>query len=172
MNNTIKEFVDNVQAKFELKGVDYPADLQVSLDFDQRDIHNALAYIKGAGWTQMSLLTCVDWIADNEFQLVFILFNWKNGVRVQVRTRIDRDKPVFTTITNIYPGAQYYDRDVHEFFGVQFEGNPDSYKPLFLENWDDIPPMRKDFDAVAYSNRKYPARKYKADFRTEAGESK
>ena len=87
-------------------------------------------------------------------------------------TNVDRDKPVFTTITNIYPGAQYYERDVHEFFGVEFEGNPDSYKQLFLENWDDIPPLRKDFDAVAYSDRKYPARKYKANFSTEAGESK
>jgi NADH-quinone oxidoreductase subunit C len=172
MNNMIKEFVDKVQNKFELVGVDYPEANQVSLDFDQRDIHAALAYIKGSGWTQLSILTCVDWIESGEFQLVYIVFNWKNGIRIQVRTRIDREKPVFTTITNIYPGAQYYERDVHEFFGVEFEGNADSYKQLFLENWDDIPPLRKDFDAVAYSDRKYPARKYEKDFSTEAGERK
>jgi len=118
------------------------------------------------------MLTCVDWIEENEFQLVYLLMNWELGVRLQVRTRIDRDNPVFTTVTNIYPGAKYYERDVHEFFGVEFEGNPDSYKQLFLENWDDMPPLRKDFDPVAYSDRKFPKREYKKDFNTKAGEDK
>ncbi len=172
MNKKIEKIVDIVKAKFEVLNVDVPKENQASLDFHSRDIHSVLAYVKSEGFRQLSMLSCVDWIDDNEFQLVFLLFNWDEGVRLQVRTRLDRENPKFTTITSIYPGAQYYERDVHEFFGVEFEGNPDSYKQLFLENWDDMPPLKKDFDPQAYSDRKYPVREYKKDFNTKAGETK
>lgn len=170
MNEKITELVNDVKMKFAVIGLDFPKDDQASVDFQSSDVHAALAYLKSHGFRQLSMLSCVDWIADNEFQLVYLLFNWDTGVRLQVRTRIDRDNPKFITATGIYPGAKYYERDVHEFFGIEFEGNPDSYKQLFLENWDDIPPMRKDFDPQAYSDRKYPARKYKAEFDTKAGD--
>ncbi|MEX1377703.1 MAG: NADH-quinone oxidoreductase subunit C [Eubacteriales bacterium] len=169
MNKEIKNLVKEIKSKFELLGEDYPKDNQAALDFNSRDIHSVLAYVKSQGFTQLSILTCVDWIKDNQFQLVFIVFNWKTGIRLQVRTRIDRKTPQFNTITAIYPGAQYYERDVHEFFGVEFIGNENSYKQLFLENWDDMPPLRKDFDSQAYSDKKYPVRKYKADF-SKAGD--
>ncbi|MCK5128318.1 MAG: NADH-quinone oxidoreductase subunit C [Clostridiales bacterium] len=170
MNNNIETFVEDIKSKYETLGVDIPKNNQVSLDFTARDIHSVLAYAKSHGWAQLSMLTCVDWIEENKLQLVYLLFNWENGVRLQVRTKLDRDKPVFSTITSIYPGAKYYERDVHEFFGVEFEGNPESYKPLFLENWDDMPPLLKDFDPQAYSDEKYPAREYEKDFTKKAGE--
>lgn len=169
MNKYIKNLAKDIKSKFELLGEGYPKDNQASFDFHPRDIHAVLAYVKSMGFTQLSILTCVDWIEDNEFQLVFILTSWQNAARLQIRTRIDRKKPQFNTITSIYPGAQYYERDVHEFFGVEFIGNEDSYKQLFLENWDDKPPLRKDFDSKAYSDKKYPVREYKADF-SKAGD--
>ena len=169
MNKEIKNLVKEIKTKFELLGEDYPKDNQAALDFNSRDIHSVLAYVKSQGFMQLSILSCVDWIKDNEFQLVFILFNWNTGIRLQVRTRIDRKNPQFNTITSIYPGAQYYERDVHEFFGVEFIGNENSYKQLFLENWDEMPPLRKDFDSKAYSDKKYPVREYKADF-SKAGD--
>jgi len=171
MNKDIKNLVADIKSRFELLGDDYPKDNQAALDFNSRDIHSVLAYVKSQGFRQLSILSCVDWIKENQFQLVYIVFNWETGIRLQVRTRIDRANPKFTTVTSIYPGAKYYERDVHEFFGVEFEGNPDSFKQLFLENWDDMPPLRKDFDSKAYSDRKYPAREYAADF-SKAGDKK
>ena len=118
MNNNIKNLVEAISSKFELLDTDYPTDNQVSLDFNSRDIHSVLAFVKAAGWTQLSILTCVDWIEQNEFQLVYIVFNLEKGIRVQIRTRIERENAKFGTITSIYPGAKFYERDVHEFFGV------------------------------------------------------
>ena len=172
MNKMMIEIVKDLEAKYEVLGTDFPKDNQASVDLNSRDIHSVLAYVKSKGFRQLSMLTCVDWIQSNKFQLVYLVFNWDIGVRMQIRTLIDRKNPKFMTVTNIYPGAKYYERDVHEFFGVEFEGNPDSYKQLFLENWDDMPPMRKDFDPLAYSEKKYPARKYKADFSTKEGDGK
>lgn len=170
MNKYIKNLATEIKSRFKLLGEDYPKDNQASFDFNSNDVHSVLAYVKSQGFRQLSILTCIDWIKENEFQLVFIVFNWESGVRLQIRTRIDRENPQFNTITSIYPGAQYYERDVHEFFGVEFIGNADSYKQLFLENWDDMPPLRKDFDSQKYSDKKYPVREYKTDFSKKAGD--
>jgi len=77
------------------------------------------------------------------------------------------------SILPIYPGCKYYERECHEFFGVKFPGNPDYEKQLILENWDDIPPMRKDFDPEAYSTRKFPQREYSETYIVQSeGKSK
>jgi NADH-quinone oxidoreductase subunit C len=86
--------------------------------------------------------------------------DWEKAVHVQVRTRVDREHPSMDTILPIYPGCKYYEREAHEFFGIKFPGNPDYEKQLILEQWDDIPPLRKDFDPRAYSNRKFQSREY------------
>ncbi len=169
-NRALLSVVSEMETRFEVMNTDVVMDNQVAFDLPNDQVLTALAYLRTDGWRQLSMLTCVDWIADGQFQLVYILMNWHNGVRIQVRTRISRQRPAFVTATNIYPGAQYYERDVHEFFGVVFEGNEDALKQLFLENWDDIPPLRKDFNARAYSDKKYEKRTYSKDFGGKAGD--
>ncbi|XMB86407.1 NADH-quinone oxidoreductase subunit C [Mycoplasmatota bacterium WC44] len=167
MNN--QALVKDLEARFNLLNVDIVRDSQIAIDIENNDVHTVLAYLKSIGWRQLSILTNVDWIEEGKYELVYIIFNWDNPIYIQVRTKIDRENPKFRTITPVYPGAKYYERDVHEFFGVEFEGNPDSLKQLFLENWDDMPPLRKDFDAKAYSDRKYAKREYTTDFSNKGG---
>lgn len=121
-NEALEAMLSEVKGRYNVTNVDIVVENQVSLDMENGDVHSILTYLRNTGWRQLSMLTCVDWIADGQFQLVYILMNWENGVRIQVRTRIDRNDPKFLTVTNIYPGAKYYERDVHEFFGVVFEG--------------------------------------------------
>lgn len=118
----------------------------------------------------MSLITCIDWIAEKEFEIVYTLFNWETGTTLMVKTRVDRDNPILPTVMEIWPTAKYYERDIHEFFGVKFEGNPD-LRPLILEKWEEIPPMRKDFDSLKYSKEHFPERAYNVDFLLEGSES-
>ncbi|QVK21774.1 NADH-quinone oxidoreductase subunit C [Mycoplasmatota bacterium] len=167
MNN--QALVSELENRFSLLNVDLVSESQVAIDISNNDVHTVLAYLKSLGWKQLSMLTNVDWIEEGKYQLVYIIFNWDNPIYIQVRTKIERENPVFRTVTSVYPGAKYYERDVHEFFGVKFEGNPDSEKQLFLENWDDLPPLRKDFDAKAYSDRKYAKREYTKDFSNKGG---
>lgn len=167
--NSMNKVAEELKIRFNIEDFIYPDDMQMIFDVDKDMTHTVLDYLKGSGFRQLSILTCIDWPKENVFQLVYIIFNWDTGIHVLLRTKLDRDKPEFRTITNIYPGAQYYERDVHEFFGVEFEGNEMSYKPLFLELWDDIPPMRKDFDPLAYSKKRFPEREYKVNFTSKAG---
>lgn len=161
--NNVNDVISLVEDSFKVKNVDVIDRYQVSFDFDRKDVHAALTMFRAEGWIQLSYLSAIDWIADNEFELVYIIFNWEKPVHIQVRCRIDRDHPTMNTILPIYPGCKYYEREAHEFFGIKFPGNPDFEKQLILEEWDDMPPLRKDFDPQAYSDRKFPVRVYSED---------
>jgi NADH-quinone oxidoreductase subunit C len=162
MNNIVEQFKE----KFEIISYDFPDKLQIAFDVEASRVHSILSYLKSDGYKQLSILTCVDYLEEEKFELVYVLFNWDNGVHIQIRTKLDRNNPKYRSCINIFPGAEYYERDVHEFFGVEFEGNEMSYKHLYLENWDDMPPMRKDFDPQAYSDKKYAKRDYEVLFKS------
>lgn len=168
MSNT--EFVTNlVEGSFNVLSTEVLDKFQVSFEVNKRDVHSMLSLLKASGWIQLSYLSAIDWPKDNEFELVYILFNWDKPVHIQIRTRIDRSVPSMNSILPIYPGCKYYEREAHEFFGIKFPGNPDHEKQLILEEWDDIPPLRKDFDPRAYSDRKFSKMEYTNDFVNKDG---
>ena len=165
MNNVL----ENLKKSFDILSVEYPIAQQMAIEVKVEQAHSVLSYLKSDGYRQLSIISAIDWIKDNQFELVFIVHNWDTGIHILVSIKLDRDNPRFSTITNIYPGAQYYERDVHENFGIEFHGNEMSFKQLFLEMWDDMPPMRKDFDPLAYSKKKFPEREYNMKFKPRVG---
>ena len=64
--------------------------------------------------------------------------------RVAVRCRLDRTKPDIPTICRIMPGANWHERETHDFFGINFSGHPD-LSPLLLPEDADFHPLLKDF---------------------------
>ena len=168
MSNT--DFVTNlVENSYKVLSTEVVDKYQVSFEVKKEDVHSLLTLLKTSGWIQLSYLSAVDWPLDNEFELVYIVFNWDKPVHIQIRARVDRDAPKINSILPIYPGCKYYEREAHEFFGIKFPGNPDHELQLILEEWDDIPPMRKDFDPRAYSDRKFSKMEYKNDFVNKDG---
>jgi NADH-quinone oxidoreductase subunit C len=158
--NNVNELKKLVHASFNILEEHITDSYQISFVIEQKEIMTMLATLKNAGWIQLSYLSAVDWPDEEKFELVYIVFNWDKPVYVQIRSKINRIDATTASILPIFPGAKYYERECHEFFGIKFPGNPDYEKQLILENWDDIPPMRKDFDPKAYSDRKFTTREY------------
>ena len=167
MTNSMNEVIEKIRRQFKDASITEIDEREVKIDALQENVLGILSILKNEGFSHLSLLTCVDWIENKEFELVYILFSWKDGGKIIVSTRIDRENPKFVTVKHMWPVARFYEREIHEFFGVEFEGN-DDMKPLILELWDDIPPLRKDFDPLEYSRRKFPDREYKKDVLQEA----
>jgi len=159
------DYISNlVEERFKLVKKEITDQYQVSYVVEKNDVHGLLSFLKTNGWIQLSYLSAIDWIDDNEFELVYIVFNWDKPVHIQVRSRINRDNPEINSILPIFPGCKYYEREAHEFFGIKFPGNIDHHKQLILEEWDDLPPLRKDFDPRAYSDKKFTKREYSENF--------
>jgi len=102
----------------------------------------------------LSLISCVDWLEENQFELVYFFWSYTKKVMVLVKVRVDRENPKFMTICPLWRQAQTYEREIHEMFGINFQGNPNQ-TPFLLEDWDTIPPMRRDFNTRKYVNETY-----------------
>jgi len=90
-------------------------------------------------------VTGVDWIKEKQLESVYDFSRYDfDQCRVVIRTRTPRDNPSIPTISKIYPGASWHERETHDFFGIKFEGHPHLI-PLLLPEDADFHPLLKDF---------------------------
>ncbi|KUH33639.1 NADH dehydrogenase [Thermococcus celericrescens] len=95
-------------------------------------------------------ISVVDWLKEGEFELVYQLWSVSESVHAFVRTRIPRENAKMPTVMDIWPVAETYEREAHEFFGIIFEGNP-RLGPFILEPREyEKHPLRKDFNMLGY----------------------
>lgn len=92
----------------------------------------------------LDTITGVDWIAQSQMELVYDYFHPLNGVRAVIRCRISRETPEIPTISGVFPGANWHERETHDFFGICFLGHPD-LTPFLLPEDATYHPLRKDF---------------------------
>lgn len=91
-------------------------------------------------------VTGVDWIDDQQMEVVYDFNHFDELCRVVIRSRLDRKNPEIPTISHIYQGANWHERETHDFFGITFTGHP-NLEPLLLPEDADFHPLRKDFKA-------------------------
>jgi NADH-quinone oxidoreductase subunit C len=127
---------------------------QLELACASDQLVTTLALLKAAGFAHLSNIMCVDRIADGKFELMYNLWSYAHRLHATVKVPLPRLESRAPTALSLWPQAQVYEREIHEFFGVVFTGNPD-LGPFFLHNWRDLPPLRKDFDSREYSRLAY-----------------
>jgi NADH-quinone oxidoreductase subunit C len=92
----------------------------------------------------MDAVTGVDWLAAGEMEVVYDFYHMTTAMHAVVRTRVPRANPELPTISSVFPGANWHERETHEFFGIRFIGHPD-LTPLLLPEDATYHPLRKDF---------------------------
>jgi len=96
----------------------------------------------------MDTITGVDWMAAGQMEVVYDYFHPASPLHLVVRTRVPRDKAELPTIQGVFPGANWHERETHEFFDIKFLGHP-NLTPLLLPEDADFFPLRKDFAGAA-----------------------
>lgn len=76
--------------------------------------------------------------------VVYHLFSTKHRQKITVYTQLPKDNPTVASVTRLWAGADWHERETAEMFGVVFEGHPDPRKLLLMDCNDDHP-LRKDF---------------------------
>jgi NADH-quinone oxidoreductase subunit C len=94
----------------------------------------------------LDTITGVDWLAQGQMELVYDFFHPARGTRAVVRARIPRETPEIPTLSRLFPGANWHERETHDFLGIRFLGHPD-LSPFLLPEDADYHPLRKDFQA-------------------------
>ncbi|PKN16387.1 MAG: nitroreductase family protein [Deltaproteobacteria bacterium HGW-Deltaproteobacteria-3] len=83
-------------------------------------------------------------LPEDALEAVYDFNHYESLCRVTIRTRVPRSKPEVPTISQIYPGADWHERETHDFFGITFVGHP-YLVPLLLPEDADYHPLLKDF---------------------------
>jgi NADH-quinone oxidoreductase subunit C len=78
------------------------------------------------------------------FEVTYILHSLAQHERVRLKCSAAGDEPVLPTLTDIWPAANWPEREIYDMFGVTFEGHPDLRRILMPNDWDGHP-LRKDF---------------------------
>ena len=89
-------------------------------------------------------VTGVDWMAQGLMEVVYDYFHPLNGLRVAIRCRLARDAGEVPTISGVFQGANWHERETNDFFGIRFTGHP-NLTPFLLPEDATYHPLRKDF---------------------------
>jgi len=123
-------------------------------------LHSFAAALRSRlGFEHLSAISCVDWLAEGEFELVYHFWSYRDNCLVSARTRIPRESGSMATITDLWLPASFFERDIHEFYGVVFQGNTDLERYI-LTDWKGPPPMRKDFSSRDFAYEHFTYKDY------------
>ncbi|MCK4777787.1 MAG: NADH-quinone oxidoreductase subunit C [Actinomycetia bacterium] len=158
--NKTKDLIKKNYSSNDLTVKDNP-DSSILISVKNKElIPQLLTFLKNSEFKHLSAVSAIDRIKNKKFELIYNIFSYTLKVRILISVLIERKNPEIDTILSIWPQAQRYEQEIHEFFGIDFPGNPE-LKGLFLHNWQDIPPLRKDFDTEKYSRAAFEVDKLK-----------
>jgi len=110
-----------------------------------------------AGCTFFDWLSAVD-EADDGFGVVAHLWSVEQRAHLLLRTRVPRESPRLASVTSVFRGASWHERETFEMFGIVFDGHP-KLVPLLLPDGFEGNPLRKDFVLASRAAKPWPGAK-------------
>jgi len=97
---------------------------------------------------QLCDLTCIDYLnfpgADDRYGVIYSLLSVSQGHRLWAKCFVNDPSPEVPSVTGIWRGAEWLEREVYDMFGVRFSGHPDLRRILTWEGFE-AHPLRKDY---------------------------
>lgn len=87
-------------------------------------------------------ITAVDW--NDRFEMVYNLSSLSLGHKVTLKVDLDRENPEIASVTDVWRGAEWQEREIFDLFGIKFSSHPDLRRILLPEDWEGYP-LRKDY---------------------------
>ena len=108
-------------------------------------IRAVLEHLRDRGYTCLASLHGVDYYPhEPRLGVLYELLDMKRVDRISVKARVPTDNPHIATVVDLYPTADFQEREVYDMFGVVFDGHPDLRRILMPEDYEGFP-QRRDF---------------------------
>lgn len=112
---------------------------------ERNEYHAAVEALKDAGYDSFSDLCGVDYFRrDPRFEVVLVLTSMARRRRIRVLVGVPGDDPTISSITDLFAGANFYERETFDLMGIRFDGHPDLTRILLPDEWEGHP-LRKDY---------------------------
>src|SRR5438132_7517821 len=96
----------------------------------------------------LSDILSVDYPEDKDrFEVIYQLKSLPRNHRLRLKARVPEDNPTIPTVTSVWKGANFLEREVYDLMGITFAGHPDLRRILLPEDYEEGHPLRKDFPA-------------------------
>ena len=117
---------------------------EINVEIDQ--YFKTVEDYKKDGYEMMIDLTAVDWYRKKEprFEVIVNLLSVSKNSRLIMNVPVPDEDLTIPSICEIYPGANFYEREVFDMFGIKFENHPELTRILMPDDWTGNP-LRKDY---------------------------
>jgi NADH-quinone oxidoreductase subunit C len=123
---------------------------ELTLTVAASEIRAACAAVQAAGYNFFEDMTAVDWFpASPRFQLSYHILSFGLKERIRLCAMVDEPDPTVDSIVPVWAGANYYEREVFDLFGIRFAGHPDLRRIMMPDDWQGHP-LRKDYPVEGY----------------------
>jgi NADH-quinone oxidoreductase subunit C len=124
---------------------------ETTLIADPLKIVDLCRYLKDSEkFIRLSAVTAVDWYPEEpRFEVVYHLHSLERNTRLRVKCRLGGADPAIDSVTSVWRGADWYEREVYDMFGIQFRGHPNLIRILMPTDWEGHP-LRKDYPVHGY----------------------
>jgi NADH-quinone oxidoreductase subunit C len=127
---------------------------ELTLTVHRYTILDVIRFLHDDGFVSIVDVCGVDYPERAErFEVVYHLLNPKKNVRIRIKLTTDDVEPV-PSITGIFPGADWYEREAYDLYGILFTGHPDLRRLLTDYGFDGYP-LRKDFPLTGFVEVRY-----------------
>lgn len=117
---------------------------QTRVDIKKEDLLDTLSILKQSGFKVLMDLTAVDFIEPEKVtHVLYFLHNPQTYEKLRIAVSLKRGESL-PTVTDLFEGADWYERELFDMFGVAFAGHPDLKRILMPDDWKGHP-MRKDY---------------------------
>ena len=134
-----------------LKAIEFRG--QLTLVVPKEHLRRVLEYLQaepGLDFNFLSDISIVDRLpAEPRFELNYQLLSIPNRRTLCLRVWLSGFEPVIDSVTQVYPTANWHERENYDLFGVRFEGHPDLRRILMPDDWEGFP-LRKDYPVEGY----------------------
>jgi NADH:ubiquinone oxidoreductase subunit C len=145
-----KALADKILGMFPSTNVDYVRERRVKVTVAPDQIKAVALFVRDVlGFDHLNVVGGTDYMQAQEFEVIYFVGSisepGQQDLVVQLAERVKRDDPKVPSLTEVWSGAEYHERETFEMLGIVFEGHPDLRRLLLPEDWNDIPPLRKDY---------------------------
>lgn len=115
---------------------------------DSNNAHSFISALKNHDEFSFNFLTLIGGIhypenKGEELVVVYHLHSWKNNVRIRVKSKLNIENPSIKSLTDLFPGANWMERETFDFYGIKFDNHPDLRRILNEETMDYHPMLKQ-----------------------------
>jgi NADH-quinone oxidoreductase subunit C len=144
MDKKLQPVIEELEKEFEVTATEYRGD--ASLVIPAQKIVSACQKLQKLGFELLSALTAVDYWPQEQprFHVIYEFSSVSMNLHLELRVPVPGINPSVPTVSHIYRGANWRERELWDMFGIKAEGHPDLRRILMPADWEGHP-LRKDY---------------------------